>query len=128
MIRRPPRSTRTDTLFPYPTLFRSLAPVVRRHQAGTAEIAAAADVDAGDRAGGRAQLRHHAQRFQRVDRRVGEAQVTLVDGRRQRPRPGRLDHHAVEAPPVQTYHPPGPDQATPADPHLQPDAPRVWPT
>src|SRR3546814_1266257 len=26
MIRRPPRSTRTDTLFPYPTLFRSLEP------------------------------------------------------------------------------------------------------
>src|SRR3546814_10707690 len=25
MIRRPPRSTRTDTLFPYPTLFRSCA-------------------------------------------------------------------------------------------------------
>src|SRR3546814_18806013 len=25
MIRRPPRSTRTDTPFPYPTLFRSLA-------------------------------------------------------------------------------------------------------
>src|SRR3546814_12555762 len=25
MIRRPPRSTRTDTLFPYTTLFRSLA-------------------------------------------------------------------------------------------------------
>src|SRR3546814_1111779 len=25
MIRRPPRSTRTDTLFPYSTLFRSLA-------------------------------------------------------------------------------------------------------
>src|SRR3546814_4172463 len=29
MIRRPPRSTRTDTLFPYTTLFRS----VRRHAA-----------------------------------------------------------------------------------------------
>src|SRR3546814_10501098 len=27
MIRRPPRSTRTDTLFPYTTLFRSVAPV-----------------------------------------------------------------------------------------------------
>src|SRR3546814_15681270 len=27
MIRRPPRSTRTDTLFPYTTLFRSNAPV-----------------------------------------------------------------------------------------------------
>src|SRR3546814_14235595 len=25
MLRRPPRSTRTDTLFPYTTLFRSLA-------------------------------------------------------------------------------------------------------
>src|SRR3546814_14306761 len=25
MIRRPPRSTRTDTLFPYPTLFRSVS-------------------------------------------------------------------------------------------------------
>src|SRR3546814_19301901 len=28
MIRRPPRSTRTDTLWPYPTLFRSLAQLV----------------------------------------------------------------------------------------------------
>src|SRR3546814_15664840 len=28
MIRRPPRSTRTDTLFPYTTLFRSQLPVV----------------------------------------------------------------------------------------------------
>src|SRR3546814_10323978 len=27
MIRRPPRSTRTDTLFPYTTLFRSDTPV-----------------------------------------------------------------------------------------------------
>src|SRR3546814_14167174 len=33
MIRRPPRSTRTDTLFPYTTLFRSLrlVPQMRRH-------------------------------------------------------------------------------------------------
>src|SRR3546814_8744850 len=30
MIRRPPRSTRTDTLFPYTTLFRSLHPRCRR--------------------------------------------------------------------------------------------------
>src|SRR3546814_2072983 len=28
MIRRPPRSTRTDTLFPYTTLFRSLRPAL----------------------------------------------------------------------------------------------------
>src|SRR3546814_5678806 len=30
MIRRPPRSTRTDTLFPYTTLFRSLAEETRK--------------------------------------------------------------------------------------------------
>src|SRR3546814_19570305 len=30
MIRRPPRSTRTDTLFPYTTLFRSLADDVQQ--------------------------------------------------------------------------------------------------
>src|SRR3546814_6391200 len=35
MIRRPPRSTRTDTLFPYTTLFRSHAPDnPRRKEAG----------------------------------------------------------------------------------------------
>src|SRR3546814_13125737 len=28
MVRRPPRSTRTDTLFPYPTLFRSISGAV----------------------------------------------------------------------------------------------------
>src|SRR3546814_11195417 len=40
MIRRPPRSTRTDTLFPYTTLFRSgrPQPPERRHaQQGDAE-------------------------------------------------------------------------------------------
>src|SRR3546814_16537892 len=30
MIRRPPRSTRTDTLFPYTTLFRSITPPGRK--------------------------------------------------------------------------------------------------
>src|SRR3546814_9206648 len=30
MIRRPPRSTRTDTLFPYTTLFRSVGEVPRK--------------------------------------------------------------------------------------------------
>src|SRR3546814_9038262 len=32
MIRRPPRSTRTDTLFPYTTLFRSRHRTARRTQ------------------------------------------------------------------------------------------------
>src|SRR3546814_13337971 len=32
MIRRPPRSTRTDTLFPYTTLFRSAQPLAQVDQ------------------------------------------------------------------------------------------------
>src|SRR3546814_9563002 len=32
MIRRPPISTRTDTLFPYTTLFRSFDPLSRRRR------------------------------------------------------------------------------------------------
>src|SRR3546814_9039972 len=41
MIRRPPRSTRTDTLFPYTTLFRSL-PAGMPKQSMDATIAVAA--------------------------------------------------------------------------------------
>src|SRR3546814_2423035 len=57
MIRRPPRSTRTDTLFPYTTLFRSLFgdqcahPVGRGRRQGLC-VAALADLPAG-RGGGR---------------------------------------------------------------------------
>src|SRR3546814_4935779 len=36
MIRRPPRSTRTDTLFPYTTLFRSLRTAERRNASAAA--------------------------------------------------------------------------------------------
>src|SRR3546814_5928559 len=45
MIRRPPRSTRTDTLFPYTTLFRSreecydIGNVLRRSQAAQSRLA-----------------------------------------------------------------------------------------
>src|SRR3546814_7265012 len=38
MIRRPPRSTRTDTLFPYTTLFRSRVPA-RLRNGGAADRA-----------------------------------------------------------------------------------------
>src|SRR3546814_8871172 len=53
MIRRPPRSTRTDTLFPYTTLFRSLADhLVRvgdevRRQVAAVELHALDDVQLG---------------------------------------------------------------------------------
>src|SRR3546814_13543079 len=36
MVRRPPRSTRTDTLFPYTTLFRSTCRYGRPHSAASA--------------------------------------------------------------------------------------------
>src|SRR3546814_15209401 len=36
MIRRPPRSTRTDTLFPYTTLFRSYFGIIRLEMGGAA--------------------------------------------------------------------------------------------
>src|SRR3546814_21129470 len=51
MLRRPPRSTRTDTLFPYTTRFRS----------GLAEVAAgAAEVDAAAAVAGEAAEHHVA--------------------------------------------------------------------
>src|SRR3546814_6880153 len=46
MIRRPPRSTRTDTLFPYTTLFRSLARPSRKQRVRTLWIS---DVHLGTR-------------------------------------------------------------------------------
>src|SRR3546814_19760798 len=49
MIRRPPRSTRTDTLFPYTTLFRSVITLPRRDQpaapSGDAKIDRITSVD-----------------------------------------------------------------------------------
>src|SRR3546814_3866007 len=44
MIRRPPRSTRTDTLFPYTTLFRSLVPADADADPGAEDVP---DLEAG---------------------------------------------------------------------------------
>src|SRR3546814_8300376 len=41
MIRRPPRSTRTDTLFPYTTLFRSWTGIAQRRRERTPDEHAA---------------------------------------------------------------------------------------
>src|SRR3546814_15394592 len=64
MVRRPPRSTRTDTLFPYTTLCRSgLHGVVDQHAAVAAQAAALREF--GIRANAD---RHHHQR--RIDDRA----------------------------------------------------------
>src|SRR3546814_13456808 len=44
MIRRPPRSTRTDTLFPYTTLFRSIVPDTARTIGAIASYMAGTDL------------------------------------------------------------------------------------
>src|SRR3546814_5202780 len=50
MIRRPPRSTRTDTLFPYTTLFRSGHHTARRggHVQREHRVAGAAELEGAD--------------------------------------------------------------------------------
>src|SRR3546814_4681799 len=45
MIRRPPRSTRTDTLFPYTTLFRSIEHAQRGFHSWTASVRELEDMD-----------------------------------------------------------------------------------
>src|SRR3546814_1614755 len=59
MLRRPPRSTRTDTLFPYTTLFRSATP--RRRQPAVLQPAAQLRrADVPGRAGGGDVVEHLA--------------------------------------------------------------------
>src|SRR3546814_1442848 len=45
MIRTPPRATRTDTLFPYATLFRSTACAAQRIRSGEADLIVAGGVE-----------------------------------------------------------------------------------
>src|SRR3546814_3124880 len=78
MIRRPPRSTRTDTLFPYTTLFRSFRFGQQHRQVGdgaAALLLLVADIDLDEqlrlpaRLGARLRKRLHERRaVDRVDR------------------------------------------------------------
>src|SRR3546814_6859550 len=68
MIRRPPRSTRTDTLFPYTTLFRSV-----QGQAEPGDQAAARPLRQGE--GGAEAPRRRVPRLQRRAARSGAGAV-----------------------------------------------------
>src|SRR3546814_18043784 len=52
MIRRPPRSTRTDTLFPYTTLFRSSLEVIQLFDSHTTKMRVAVDWNESGKAAG----------------------------------------------------------------------------
>src|SRR3546814_5217276 len=74
MIRRPPRATRTDTLFPYTTLFRSLN-------------ARAVDGPGHDSVEG-VDLAHQVTFAEPADRRVARHRADRIDAVRQQQRPG----------------------------------------
>src|SRR3546814_7103173 len=81
MIRQPPRSTRTDTLFPYTTLFRSALVVPRLRsgigqQLGEALLALRGDpVD--PPAAARAGSRHHLGLLDRSEEHTSELQSLM---------------------------------------------------
>src|SRR3546814_10608149 len=95
MIRRPPRSTRTDTLFPYTTLIRSggLQPAVP-------EAEPARPREAGDRRGhaGRFGLEGVLRRHLAGARGVGHVRHLLREPSRSAPHPHRLrsEEHTSE--------------------------------
>src|SRR3546814_7107969 len=64
MIRRPPRSTRTDTLFPYTTLFRSHATERRQITVQIRELALVVIPGAEERAAGGVLRRREPHRLQ----------------------------------------------------------------
>src|SRR3546814_5449502 len=70
MIRRPPRSTRTDTLFPYTTLFRS-------HQRRRAHRRAVGDRDADRRSDPHLLSLDGAGLGEAQDDRIGDARALL---------------------------------------------------
>src|SRR3546814_20108950 len=108
MIRRPPRSTRTDTLFPYTTLFRSLCRGESRR--ATADDDDRARIDARARRGRRRfiLLRPHEHRVAhdpRVPRRQRRDRRRTHRSTRAQPDTGvvhRTTHHAlIPKPPAQ---------------------------
>src|SRR3546814_5588067 len=78
MIRRPPRSTRTDTLFPYTTLFRSHRPVAwfARDCGGRAFGTETRQELCRRRLGGRRRRRQHEPR-QRSEEHTSELQSLM---------------------------------------------------
>src|SRR3546814_17611596 len=110
MIRRPPRSTRTDTLFPYTTLFRSggaeaaapAGPVDARaaKAVGSAVAGTGATDDAGDLAGDQAvatstPLAANAPCATRIIEGTHDRRLVAVAARTGKPCPDRTEAQRV---------------------------------
>src|SRR3546814_15082278 len=117
MIRRPPRSTRTETLFPYTTLFRSVGEDVLAVAGDHAEAVAVAvegQPQVGPEARDRVDQLLEVAWLARFWMMTGEAAVDLAEQRKDfradhiQPPPTNFTTHAVAA----THHtpPPSPDQ------------------
>src|SRR3546814_3569100 len=74
MIRRPPRSTRTDTLFPYTTLFRSLSQINNQIQSLQNEAQGLVNQGKNLTRIDFPQIQELQQRLQQIDRLIGQAQ------------------------------------------------------
>src|SRR3546814_16517777 len=125
MIRRPPRSTRTDTLFPYTTLFRSIGQRIVERDIGLdtddREIPGRRPVTIGQRLGRDIAVRPREQE-QRArigrQRRGDRMRLGKVAGQAERPRlaTGNTDPRQPSAPAI------APQRPTPS----QPEAPTWW--
>src|SRR3546814_12388615 len=77
MIRRPPRSTRTDTLFPYTTLFRSVD-IFRQRQAFDALPDIRGDILAAERRGLVRRVEHGVEATRTVFHAARDRLVALI--------------------------------------------------
>src|SRR3546814_20675115 len=99
MIRRPPRSTRTDTLFPYTTLFRA-SDALRGPGAGDAGRIDGAGAD--DAPHARTPRRDHEDRYAAGEKdRGAQTEDVVMTGSNNRPPPAKDWHrgpHPTERP------------------------------
>src|SRR3546814_2427471 len=102
MIRRPPRSTRTDTLFPYATLFRSrLFEALRDSQAPNAG-SNAEPAAAGAGSGEEARSEEHTSELQSLMR--NSYAVFCLKKKKKKNKATRLEMKAKQTTRVQAYH------------------------
>src|SRR3546814_21126861 len=106
MIRRPPRSTRTDTLFPYTTLFRSDDDAHgHRHQEGG--VPAEAGLEEASEGRGHGRRHRHCHGHQREDAGGTVPPVDVADERPAEHHAGATADRLQATADTSKHHPPG---------------------